>query len=251
MKRVALTLVLIGLTAGPALAQGRGRNKQGVPPGHLPPEGLCRVWYEGVPPGRQPSPTSCYEAERIASRDRGARVVYGDRSGRDDRGVYRDERRDDRRDRDGGIWGGIWPDRRDRSDRTDRDDRRYPTTDGRRPNPNPRGRTEGRAVPRSEQYPNSSYPDARRSQRRGDERYDSQAFRRGYDDGVVKAREDVRDGDRFDPARHSWYRSADRGYNSRYGTREDYRAEYRRGFLAGYERTHDGRERGGFDWWPF
>lgn len=79
---------------------------------------------------------------------------------------------------------------------------------------------------------------------------DREAFRKGYDDGVVKGREDVSDRDSFDPARHSWYRSADRGYNSRYRTREDYRADYRRGFLSGYESAHDGRERSR-GWWPF
>ena len=30
-----------------------------VPPGHLPPAGLCRVWIEGVPPGGQPDAQSC------------------------------------------------------------------------------------------------------------------------------------------------------------------------------------------------
>jgi hypothetical protein len=231
MKHTALALVLVGLTAGPALAQGRGRDKQGIPPGHLPPDGLCRVWYDGVPPGRQPHPTSCYEAERVASRQRNARVIYG-RSGRNDAPIYRDDRQ-----YPGGVWRG--------------DDGRRPGTDGRRPNPAGQNRT-GRAVPRGEQSPNSyPYPDARYPQQRGEYGYASEGFRRGYDDGVVKGREDAGDRDSFDPARHSWYRSADRGYNSRYGSREEYRSEYRRGFLAGYESAHDGRERSRSSWWPF
>lgn len=235
MKRAAIAALLIGLVASPAFAQGRGRNKQGVPPGHLPPDGLCRVWYDGVPPGHQPPPTDCYEAERIASRDGRARVIYGSRTNGygypDERRYPGDIRRDDRR----------YPD----------DGRGYPETDGRRPNPNGGNRT-GRAVPRGGQYPNSyPYPDSRYPQQRDDYRYMSDAFRRGYDDGVVKGREDMRDGDSFDPARHSWYRSADRGYNSRFGSREEYRAEYRRGFLAGYESAHDGRQRRDSSWWPF
>ena len=66
-----------------------------------------------------------------------------------------------------------------------------------------------------------------------------------------------RDRDRYDPARHGWYRSADRGYNSRYGSREDYRSEYREGFLAGYEEAYgrdNSRTRSGSrrpSWWPF
>lgn len=237
MNRAALALILAALTAGPALAQGRGKHRHGVPPGHLPPAGLCRVWYDGVPPGRQPPPTSCYEAERVASRDRRAHVVYGGGSHRDDRPVYRDD--------------GRYPDRRYPDDIRRGDDGRRPNGDGRRPNRN--GDRTGRAVPRGEQYPNSyPYPDARSPQRRGDYGYASEAFRRGHDDGVVKGREDARDRDSFDPARHRWYRSADRGYNSRYGSREEYRAEYRRGFLSGYESAHDGRRRsGGIDWWPF
>lgn len=233
MKRAALAALLVGLIASPAFAQGRGKNKQGIPPGHRPPEGLCRVWYDGVPPGRQPPPTGCYEAERIASRDGRARVIYGNGSNRN-APIYRDDRRGYPQ-----YPGGTWPD----------DDRRYPNREGSRPNTT--GESRGRAVPR-DQYPNNSpYPDSRYPQERGAYGYGSEGYRRGYDDGVVKGREDVRDGDRFDPARHSWYRSADRGYNSRYGSREEYRAEYRRGFLAGYENEHDGRERRRSSWWPF
>lgn len=228
MKHAALALILVGLTAGPALAQGRGNNKQkAVPPGHVPPAGLCRVWYDGVPPGRQPDATSCYEAERIAARDRNARVIYGSDSRRNDSPVSRDQ------------YPSQYP------GDVRRDDGRYPSTDGRRPNTN--GRTTGRTAGR-DQYPNSyPYPDSRDS--RGT--YASEAFRKGYEDGVYKGREDVDDRDSFDPARHSWYRSADRGYNSRYGSKEQYRAEYRRGFLNGYGSAHDSQRRTGSSWWPF
>jgi hypothetical protein len=66
--------------ASPLFAQGRNNRNgtQGIPPGQMPPAGMCRVWYDGVPPGRQPRATSCNEAERLASRDRNARVIYGD-----------------------------------------------------------------------------------------------------------------------------------------------------------------------------
>lgn len=47
-----------------------------VPPGQLPRAGQCRVWYPDLPPGRQPRATSCREAERVAARDRNARVIY-------------------------------------------------------------------------------------------------------------------------------------------------------------------------------
>jgi len=33
-----------------------------IPPGHLPPPGMCKIWYPGRPPGHQPPPTSCESA---------------------------------------------------------------------------------------------------------------------------------------------------------------------------------------------
>ena len=31
----------------------------GIPPGHYPPPGQCRVWVPGTPPGHQPKPSPC------------------------------------------------------------------------------------------------------------------------------------------------------------------------------------------------
>ncbi|OLC05277.1 MAG: hypothetical protein AUH45_00940 [Gemmatimonadetes bacterium 13_1_40CM_69_22] len=49
--------------AGPSTAATLG-----VPPGHLPKPGECRVWIPGVPPGRQPRPKSraCGGIEAVA-----------------------------------------------------------------------------------------------------------------------------------------------------------------------------------------
>lgn len=45
---------------GKAKSKARGPRKlNGVPPGHYPPKGMCRVWYEGRPPGQQPKPVAC------------------------------------------------------------------------------------------------------------------------------------------------------------------------------------------------
>jgi hypothetical protein len=82
MRSAALSLVLIGLAAVPLGAQGRGRwSNQGIPPGQMPGPGLCRVWFDGRPPGQQPPATDCDNAERIAARDPNARVVYGEQRG--------------------------------------------------------------------------------------------------------------------------------------------------------------------------
>jgi hypothetical protein len=90
MKHAIATVVLAGTCVAPAWAQsdaGRYRDPneggrysaeaQGIPPGYLPPPGACRVWYDGRPAGHQTPPTSCADAERVARRERAARVVYG------------------------------------------------------------------------------------------------------------------------------------------------------------------------------
>lgn len=38
----------------------------GIPPGHLPSPGLCRVWVPGKPPGHQAKTRSCSNIERSA-----------------------------------------------------------------------------------------------------------------------------------------------------------------------------------------
>jgi hypothetical protein len=145
MKQLSMALTLLATVAlaSPAAAQGRGRGNDGVPPGHRPPAGLCRVWVDGVPPGHQPAPTNCATAE--ANRTYNSRVIYGDsrydqgkakkakkntrwtridgrlcevKDGKDGRVTYRCEgdrstrdpywdrssrRGDDDRDRDGGV----------------------------------------------------------------------------------------------------------------------------------------------------
>ena len=65
-------LALATTTAG---AQGR---RTGIPPGQMPPAGLCRVWIDGVPPGRQPRPTDCATARAHAPAN--SRVIYGSQS---------------------------------------------------------------------------------------------------------------------------------------------------------------------------
>lgn len=46
----------------------------GIPPGHLPPPGMCRVWMPGTPPGHQPRARSCAGIERMAPA--GSWIVY-------------------------------------------------------------------------------------------------------------------------------------------------------------------------------
>jgi hypothetical protein len=46
----------------------------GIPPGHLPPPGYCRVWMPGEPPGHQPKARSCEGIDRTAPA--GSWIVY-------------------------------------------------------------------------------------------------------------------------------------------------------------------------------
>jgi hypothetical protein len=87
----------VTLSAAPLSAQWGifGRNSSGVPAGHMPSRGMCRVWIDGVPPGRQPRQTDCRTAERQRPYyeqrfGRRARVLYGERSNRNDRYDTRD-----------------------------------------------------------------------------------------------------------------------------------------------------------------
>ena len=131
---IAAALGVIGISATlPVGAQGRGQVRdrtapgmeartpvQGrgpidVPPGHWPSAGRCRVWIDGVAPGRQPRETDCATARRTVPPN--GRVIEGRpaSSSRDDR--YDRDGRYDRDDRDGRY------DRDDRDGRYDRDDR--------------------------------------------------------------------------------------------------------------------------------
>jgi hypothetical protein len=93
-------------------------------------------------------------------------------------------------------------------------------------------------------YPNyPSYPSPRGGVYRGGGYVDA-AYQRGLDDGYRRGLDAARDGDRFDPRREGWYRSGDRGYNRRFGSRTEYRQIYRDGFTRGYEQGYrEGRYR--------
>jgi hypothetical protein len=73
--------------------------------------------------------------------------------------------------------------------------------------------------------------------------YNDTAYHQRYDDGYDKGRAAERDNARYDPTREASYRTADHGYTSRYGTKDDYRGVYREGFRAGYDDGYRGLER--------
>ncbi len=73
----------------PAQTQAKAKGPStaatlGIPPGHLPPPGKCKVWFPGDPPGHQPKARSCDGIEAAAPA--GAWVLY--RPGKDKKVVH-------------------------------------------------------------------------------------------------------------------------------------------------------------------
>lgn len=77
---ILFTGTLMGCSQGRILIEGergaaavevyerRGERHRGagprIPPGHMPPPGSCRIWYQGTPPGQQPPPGDCLRLSR-------------------------------------------------------------------------------------------------------------------------------------------------------------------------------------------
>lgn len=55
--------------------QSQSQRPPMVPPGHMPPPGLCRIWYPDRPPGHQPAPDRCGKLKYHVPP--GAYLVYG------------------------------------------------------------------------------------------------------------------------------------------------------------------------------
>jgi hypothetical protein len=73
---------------------------------------------------------------------------------------------------------------------------------------------------------------------RGAYRYNGPARENGFRDGYEKGVEDARDRDRPDPQRHGRYKSASRGYDRDYGSKDRYRSIYRDSFISGYQQGY-------------
>jgi hypothetical protein len=61
-----------------AASQPKNQKRDKIPPGQLPPAGMCRIWIDGVPPGQQPAATDCQTA--VANKPANARVIWGNQS---------------------------------------------------------------------------------------------------------------------------------------------------------------------------
>ena len=90
MRNAILALGVSLLIAGCATAQPEGQPKNpnasenasvaaqlGIPPGHLPPPGLCKVWIPGDPPGKQKKKYAAGECDTVRSQvPAGGWLVY-------------------------------------------------------------------------------------------------------------------------------------------------------------------------------
>lgn len=111
--------------------------------------------------------------------------------------------------------------------------------------PRDRRTAQPQAVPRGDQD--------RNGRGRYDDRYDERyrrptqrmdlAFGTGLNDGYEEGYEDGEKRHRFEPTREGRYKSANRGYDRRYGPKELWQARYRDGFRRGYEDGFDDARR--------
>jgi hypothetical protein len=68
--------------------------------------------------------------------------------------------------------------------------------------------------------------------------YASPAAQTGYRDGYEAGRDDGRDRNSFNPIGSRRYRSGDHDYDSRYGSKDEYKRLYRDAFQRGYEQGY-------------
>ena len=206
MVRTTVVMVAIAMLAAatPVDAQGRGnRNGQA----RQTRQQIARA--QGVPPGQMPPANMCrvwYDnrangRQPAATDCRQAEIIAA--RDRNARVIYGEN-----------VYGGYGTNR----------DMRYPGDWERETGEGGVYRVPGRN--RDPRAGNEPYSDRTR--------YTTPAFQNGYRDGLQKGREDGDDNDRYDASRHSWYRSATRGYENEYGTRAAYQTRYREGFEAGY-----------------
>jgi hypothetical protein len=73
------------------------------------------------------------------------------------------------------------------------------------------------------------------------DRVQSPAYQNGYQEGLRHGEADARSGRRFQYDRAGTYRDADRGYNSRFGRRDEYRRVFQQGYASGYNDGYYGR----------
>ena len=70
---------ILGRVILPPVGRPAPRRLEGVPRGHYPPPGQCRVWYPNRPPGHQPPPADCQSLAGTRL-EPGAFILHGDQA---------------------------------------------------------------------------------------------------------------------------------------------------------------------------
>ena len=70
---------ILGRVILPPVGRPAPRQLEGVPRGHYPPPGQCRVWYPNRPPGQQPPPADCQSLTGTRL-EPGAFILHGDQA---------------------------------------------------------------------------------------------------------------------------------------------------------------------------
>ena len=70
---------ILGRVLFPGAGTDAPRRLEGVPKGHYPPPGSCRIWYPNRSPGQQPPPADCGSLSGVAL-EPGAFILHGDRA---------------------------------------------------------------------------------------------------------------------------------------------------------------------------
>ena len=60
-------------------------------------------------------------------------------------------------------------------------------------------------------------------------------YQHGYRDGLSAGRKDFSERKDYRPEKHDSYEDGDHGYRKSFGTKDQYKEQYRKGFLRGYE----------------
>lgn len=80
----------------------------------------------------------------------------------------------------------------------------------------------------------------------GREGYDrNPAYQAGYQDGINDGQNDRQSGHHMQPTRSHNYKRGDRGYESSFGDRDQYRQMYRQAYEQGYQQGYNGEGRYG------
>lgn len=73
--------------------------------------------------------------------------------------------------------------------------------------------------------------------------YSDVALDTGYRDGLSAGQKDLRDHKDYRPEKHDAYEDGNHGYHKNYGDKNQYKQQYRKGFIRGYEDAFHTRTR--------